>query len=148
MIVKHADVTQAVIGLFYQVYNVLGYGFLEGVYSNAMALAGRKLGLEILREVPICVRFEGSIVGKYYADMVVNHAVIAEVKACRSLAEEHEAQLLNYLKATEFEVGLLLNFGPRAQIKRLVYDNEKKGGMSWCNTDAHGFTRKNTDKNR
>ena len=142
MKLKHADITDAVIGLFYHVYRTLGYGFLEKVYGNAMALAGRKIGLEILQEEPIRVYFEGSVVGKYEADLIVNGAVIAELKACKNLAQEHEAQLLNYLKASRFEVGLLLNFGPAPQFKRMIYDNEKKGSLSWLkkelDTDEHG----------
>jgi GxxExxY protein len=128
---KHADITGPLIEIFYQVYRSLGYGFLERVYCNAMAVAGRKLGFEIALESPIRVHFEGSVIGEYYADLLVNHAVIVELKACRALAVEHEAQLLNYLKATPYEVGLLLNFGPKAQYKRMVYENSRKGDMSW-----------------
>jgi GxxExxY protein len=128
---KHANVTGPLIELFYQVYLSLGYGFSERVYSNAMVIAGRKLGLDIAQEVPIRVYFEGSVIGEYHTDMLVNNSVIVELKACRVLALEHEAQLLNYLKATPYEVGFLLNFGPQPQYKRMVYENSRKGNMSW-----------------
>ena len=131
MELKHAAVTDAVIGLFYQVYRTLGYGFLERVYANAMALAGRKRGLVIVQEAPIRVHFEGAVIGKCYPDLIVNDSVIAELKACKNILPEHEAQLLNYLKASRFEVGLVLNFGPRSEFKRLVLENERKGGLSW-----------------
>jgi len=88
---KHAEITKALIGLYYQVYRTLGYGFLERVYGNAMTVAGRKLGLEIVQEAPLPVHFEGSVIGEYHADLLVNHAVIAELKACRTLAPAHEA---------------------------------------------------------
>jgi len=128
---KHEEITRKLIGLYFQVYGALGYGFLEQVYRNAMAMAGRKAGLEMAQEVPIRVQFEGSIIGEYKADLVVNQAVIAELKACQTLAPAHEAQLLNYLKASRFEVGLLLNFGPKPQYKRMIYDNNRKGSLSW-----------------
>ena len=131
MQLKHEEITRKLIGLYFQVYGALGYGFLEQVYRNAMAMAGRKAGLEIAQEVPIRVQFEGSIIGEYKADLVVNQAVIAELKACQTLAPAHEAQLLNYLKASRFEVGLLLNFGPKPQYKRMIYDNNRKGSLSW-----------------
>ncbi len=128
---KHAEVTKTLIGVFYEVYRKLGYGFLERVYGNAMTLGAGKLGLEIVREYPIRIHYEGSVIGEYQADLVVNNAVIAELKACRGIAPEHEAQLLNYLKASRFEVGLLFNFGPEPQYRRMVYDNSRKGGLAW-----------------
>ena len=131
MQLKHEEITRKLIGLYFQVYGALGYGFLEQVYRNAMAMAGRKAGLEMAQEVPIRVQFEGSIIGEYKADLVVNQAVIAELKACQTLAPAHEAQLLNYLKASRFEVGLLFNFGPKPQYKRMIYDNNRKGSLSW-----------------
>jgi len=140
MTLKHAETTKAIIGLFYQVYQTLGYGFLEDVYRKAMALAGRKLGLNADLKARIRIHFDGTVIGRYYPDLVVNDAVIVELKACKTLAPEHEAQLLNYLKASSFEVGLLLNFGPKAEFRRLVYDNDKKGNLSWIQR-----TRKITD---
>jgi GxxExxY protein len=117
---------------FYRVYNELGYGFLEKVYGNALAIALRKPGLTVVQQFPIDVYFDGEIVGQYQADLVVNDAVIVELKAARILSPEHEAQLLNYLKATRYEVGLLLNFGAeKAEVKRKAFSNERKGSLSW-----------------
>ena len=128
---KHKDITELIIKAFYMVYNTLGYGFLEKVYQNALVIELRKLGLEVIPEACIKVYYNGQVVGEYFADLLVAGLVIVEIKAVRTLAPEHEAQLLNYLKATPYEVGLLLNFGPKPQIKRKVYDNELKGGLSW-----------------
>jgi GxxExxY protein len=128
---KHAEITQRIISAFYTVYNALGYGFLEKVYVNALRLELRKSGLQVVQEAAIGVHYNGQVVGEYFADLVVNDLVLVEVKAVRTLAEDHEAQLLNYLKATPFEVGLLLNFGPKAEIKRKAFDNVYKGSLNW-----------------
>jgi GxxExxY protein len=128
---KHEEITGPLIELFYHVYRTLGYGFLEKVYAGAMIVAGQRLGLQIVDEVPIRVTFEGATVGEYHADLVVNDAVVVELKAARTLVPEHEAQLLNYLKATRYEVGFLFNFGPTPQYKRMAFDNSRKGGLSW-----------------
>ena len=127
----HGQVTELLIRAFYQVYRELGYGFLERVYENALAIAARNLGMEIRQQVPIRVHYQGIVVGDYSADLLANNVVIAELKATKALAEEHEAQLLNYLKATPYEVGLILNFGPIPQHKRKVYENHRKGNLSW-----------------
>jgi GxxExxY protein len=128
---KHADITDKIINAFYTVYNTLGYGFLEKVYRNAMAIELGKQGLAVTPEAPITVYYAGQVVGEYFADLLVAGAVIVELKAVRQLADEHEAQLLNYLKATPYEVGLLLNFGPKPAIKRKAFDNSRKGSMQW-----------------
>lgn len=128
---KHTDVTQKIIGAFFKVYNTLGYGFSERVYQNALVIELLALGLKVEVQKQIAVYYAGTMVGEYYADIVVNGVVIVELKAVPRLLPEHEAQLLNYLKATPIEVGLLLNFGPRAQHERKVYDNELKGSLSW-----------------
>jgi len=128
---KHGEVTELILKAFYQVYGELGYGFLEKVYENSLAIAARKLGLAVVQKAPINVHFAGEVVGEYIADLLVNDVVIVELKAVRSLANEHEAQLLNYLKATPYEVGLLLNFGPKPQHVRKVFDNRLKGSLSW-----------------
>ncbi len=128
---KHTDITELIIKAFYKVYNALGYGFLEKVYRNALVIELRKLGLEVIPEARIRVYYEGEVVGEYFADLLVAGVVIVELKAMRSLLEEHEAQLLNYLKATPYEVGLLLNFGPKPEIKRKAFDNSRKGSMRW-----------------
>ncbi len=126
---KHSGVTDLIIKAFYTVYNTLGYGFLEKVYVNAMVIELGKLGLHAAHEVAIQVSYAGQIVGEYFADLVVANSVLVEVKAARALAPEHEAQLLNYLKATPVEVGLLLNFGPKPEFKRKVFDNARKPNL-------------------
>ncbi|WP_428656651.1 GxxExxY protein [Runella sp.] len=123
---KHSELTSVIIKSFYKVYNTLGYGFLEKVYENAMMLEMRKLGLLCSKQIPIDVFYEGERVGNYYADIIVENCVILELKAADVLMPEHEAQLTNYLKATDIEVGLLLNFGKEAQSKRKVFSNEYK----------------------
>ncbi len=128
---KHKEITDLIIGAFYTVYNTLGYGFLEKVYENALAIALCKLGLDVVQQAPIHVYYEGHVVGEYFADLLVAGAVIVELKAGRALAAEHEAQLLNYLKATPYEVGLLFNFGAKPEMKRKAYDNARKGGLLW-----------------
>lgn len=131
MLVKHEKLTEQIIQAFYTVYHTLGYGFLEKVYENSLAIELRKLGLGVVQQAEIKVYYAGVVVGEYYADLLVADAVIVEIKAARALLAEHEAQLLNYLKATPYEVGLLLNFGLKPEIKRKVYDNERKEGLSW-----------------
>ena len=122
----HADLTREIIGAFYHVSNTLGYGFLEAVYQNALAMTLRKRGHQIDARQPVDVYFEGVVVGNYFADLIVNNLVIVELKSAESLCEANEAQLLNYLRATEIEVGLLLNFGPKPQVKRKVFPNSRK----------------------
>lgn len=126
---KHTGITESIIKAFYTVYNTLGYGFLEKVYQNALTIELRKLGLEVTEGARIAVYYDDVMVGEYYADLLVAGAVIVELKAVSKLAEDHEAQLLNYLKATPYEVGLLLNFGPHPEIKRKAFDNTRKGAM-------------------
>ena len=128
---KHTDLTEKIIQAFYTFYNALGYGFLEKVYENSMAIELRKLGIKYLQQAPINVHYENEMVGEHFADLLVDNRVIVEIKATKALAEEHEAQLLNYLKATPYEVGLLINFGPKPEIKRKAFDNDRKGSMSW-----------------
>jgi GxxExxY protein len=136
----HGETTGPLIDLFFYVYKTLGFGFLERVYMNSMAVAGKRMGLDIQMHYPIQVRFNGTVVGNYVADLLVNNAVIAELKTVSILTPQHEAQLLNYLKATEFEVGILFNFGPNARYKRMVFENSRKGNLSWIKplTNADG----------
>lgn len=122
----HADVTGRIIGVFYDVYNELGHGFLESVYQAAMEVALAEAGMTVGRQVPVPVWFRGRSIGEFFADLLVENVVLVELKAVRTLEPSHEAQLLHYLRATPFEVGLLLNFGPKPQVKRLVYDNPRK----------------------
>jgi GxxExxY protein len=122
----HEDITEKIIGSFYKVYNTLGYGFLEKVYENAMAIELRKSGLKVVQQENIKVFYESTEVGDYYADLLVDDLVIVELKAAKSICEEHEAQLVNYLKATTIEVGLLLNFGKEPEFKRKIFQNHLK----------------------
>ena len=120
---KHTELTEQVIEVFYKVYNTLGHGFLEKVYENAMFHELTSMGLDVKRQHPINVFYDGVEVGSYYADLLVEGLVILELKAAESICEEHEYQLINYLKATDMEVGLLLNFGKKPQVKRKVHSN-------------------------
>ena len=126
MAFKHAEVTDRILRAFYTVYNELGYGFLEKVYENAMAIELRKLGLSVRQQAPITVSYSAQTVGEYLADLVIEDKVIVELKSSQALTDTHEAQLLNYLKATKYEVGLLLNFGPKPERRRKIYDNPLK----------------------
>lgn len=130
MPMKNEEITQKVIGCFYTVYNRLGYGFLESVYQRALLIELRKQGLKAISPYPITIFYDKLVVGEFEADLVVEDCIILELKAVRLLLNEHEAQLLNYLNATGFEVGLLLNFGPQAQIRRKVFDNARKKYLS------------------
>jgi GxxExxY protein len=123
---KYKDLTEKIIKAFYQVYNTLGYGFLEKIYENALLIELNKLGLKSVAQSPIKVFYENNLVGEYFADILVENKVIVEIKSAKNIAAEHEAQLLNYLKATEIEVGLLLNFGPKAEVKRKAFENTRK----------------------
>jgi GxxExxY protein len=123
---KHAGVTEKIIGIFYDVYNELGYGFLECVYEESLVIALHEAGLAANRQIPLPVWFRGHKVGEFRADLLVEHCVLLELKSARSLDPAHEAQLLHYLKSTEVEVGMLLNFGVRPQFRRLLFDNERK----------------------
>jgi GxxExxY protein len=123
---KHAEITEGIIGVFYNVYNELGYGFLESVYETCMAIGLTEAGFQVQRQRPISVWFRERRVGEFFADLVVNEQVIIELKSTHTLDRAHEAQLLHYLKATDVEVGILLNFGDRPQFKRLLFDNPRK----------------------
>ena len=122
----HGEVTDLILKAFYHVYNTLGYGFLEKVYENALKLTLKKWGLSVSQQQPIKVYFEGEEIGEYFADLIVVEKVIIELKAADSICPAHESQLLNYLKATDIEVGLLLNFGPKAEFRRKIFFNERK----------------------
>ena len=123
----HEEITDIVIKSFYTVYNKLGYGFLERVYENALLLELRQRGLNCSKQIPIEVYYESVSVGSYFADILVEDKVILELKAGDgALIEEHELQLINYLKATDKEVGLLLFFGKKPLFKRKIFTNENK----------------------
>ncbi|MBL8189358.1 MAG: GxxExxY protein [Acidobacteria bacterium] len=123
---KHGDLTERIIGVFYDVYNELGHGYLEAIYREAMMIALTQVGFKVECEVPLKVWFRGQNIGNFKADLTVDGVVILELKAARMLDSVHEAQLLNYLRATEIEVGLLFNFGPKPSFKRVAFDNARK----------------------
>ena len=123
---KHSDLTDIIIGVFYDVYNELGFGFLESVYRNALKLALIEKGLSVEAEKAIWVYFRGTRVGDFRADLIVNGVVLLELKTAEAIAMAHEAQVLNYLRSTDLELGLILNFGPKPQVRRLFFDNERK----------------------
>ncbi len=125
-LLKHSDLTDKIIGTFYEVYNELGFGFLESVYEEAMKIALESKGLKVEQQFPVPVWFRGRKVGSFEADLVVNELVIIELKAVRAIDDAHIAQLLNYLRATEIEVGLVLNFGHKAEFRRKAFDNNRK----------------------
>lgn len=122
---KYSDLTQTIIGLF-DVYNELGFGFLESVYRKALRLSLEAKGLKVEAEVPVPVFFRGTNVGDFRADLVVNQLILLELRTAETIVIAHEAQLLNYLRATTLELGLILNFGPKPQVRRLLFDNERK----------------------
>lgn len=122
----HSALTDKIIGAYYKVYNTLGHGFLEKVYENALAFELRKLGLQVEQQKPVKVYYEHQLVGRYFADIIVADLIIIELKAAEALNPAHEAQLGNYLKATEIEVGLLLNFGIKPEFRRRIFTNDRK----------------------
>jgi len=126
MEILHKDITDKIIKAFYNVYNTLGYGFLEKVYENSMLLELTEMGLSVQKQYPIDVYYKEKLVGSYFADLMIEEKVIVELKAAESICEEHEFQLINYLKATEIEIGLLLNFGKEPQFKRKIFTNNPR----------------------
>ena len=130
---QHKELTDKILHAFFKiVYAQLGYGFLEKVYENALALALQSMGLGVQQQKRIEVYFQGCVVGEYFADLVVEDVIILEIKAAKRIIRDHEAQLLNYLRSTPYEVGLLLNFGPKPDFRRKVYDNDRKT-ITWKN---------------
>jgi len=123
---KYKEITDIILKSFYEVYNELGDGFLESVYGNALYIVLTGYGLCVERQKNISVFFRGNMIGDFKADLIINKKVIVELKAVRALDPAHEAQLINYLKATNIEVGLLLNFGRKSEFKRFVFDNKRK----------------------
>ena len=122
----HGNLTERIIGEFYDVFNSLGHGFLESIYEEAMTITLRDRGLRVDRQVPVTVHFRGRAIGLYKADLIVESSVILELKASRGIDLQHEAQLINLLRATNLEVGLLMNFGARPSFRRLVFENGRK----------------------
>ena len=131
MTYPHQELTEKIIGCFYTVYNTLGYGFLEKVYERAMMIELRLAGLDPVNQQPVTVYYHGQVVGEYSSDIMVNGAVICELKAAATIITEYSCQLINYLKSTRVEVGLILNFGPTPQIQRRIFTNDRK---QWLTT--------------
>ena len=123
---KHKELTGKIIRVFYEVYDELGHGFLESVYQRCLGMALREADLAVCWPIAIPVWFRGEQVGRFEGDMLVEKIVLLELKAVRTLDGSHQAQLLNYLRATDIEVGLLLNFGVKPEFKRLLFDNSRK----------------------
>ncbi len=121
--------TDGIIAAFYDVYNTLGYGFLERVYQNALYQELKRRGFKCEAQYKVKVYFKGQEIGEYFADILVNNHIILELKAVDSICNEHELQLINYLKATEIEVGLLLNFGEKPQVRRKLFTNDRKNNL-------------------
>jgi GxxExxY protein len=122
----HKELTDAILKTFYDVYNELGYGFLEKVYQNSMYIELQSRGFDVEAQKQIKVHYKGIVVGEYYADLVVNELVILELKAADAIVDEFEWQLVNYLRGTAMEVGLLLNFGKKPEFRRKVFENSRK----------------------
>jgi GxxExxY protein len=122
----HKELTNKIINCFYTVYNTLGFGFLERVYENSLLIELRKQGIKAEKQKPIRVYYTEQLVGEYFADIVVSDSIIVELKAAECIIEEHELQLINYLKGTDKEIGLLLNFGKRPEFRRKIFTNDRK----------------------
>ncbi len=124
--ILHKELSESILKVFYDVYNELGYGFLEKVYQNAMYLELKSQGFKVEPQKQIKIYYKNELVGVFFADLLINDLIILELKACDSLVKAHYVQTLNYLKATNIEIGLLLNFGERPEIKRLIFTNNRK----------------------
>ncbi len=122
---KYEELTKEVIRVFYKVYNTLGYGFLERVYENALRIEFKKAGIDFACQVPVRVFYDEEVIGEYVADFVVDGKVVVEIRANVGLGVSDESQLLNYLRCTGLEVGLLLNFGKKAEVKRKVFETAR-----------------------
>ncbi len=122
----HKELTESIIKVFYDVYNELGFGFLEKVYQNSLYLELKARGFEVEAQKQIKVHFKGFEVGEYYADLLVNNTIILELKAVEAIVPEFEHQLINYLRGTDKEVGLLLNFGLKPEFRRKIFENSRK----------------------
>ena len=125
-IMLYSEITDKIINSFYKVYNVLGYGFLEKVYENAFIIELKSSGFKVLQQQNIKVYYENQVVGDYFADIIVNDLIILEIKAAEGLRDENKAQLINYLKATNKQVGFLFNFGKKPDFKRAIFSNERR----------------------
>ena len=123
---RHGEITRRIVGVFFEVYGELGYGYLEAIYRAAMMIALREAGLLVQPEIELEARFRGRSIGNFRADLLIENVVLVELKAARGIDSAHIAQLLNYLRCTALETGLILNFGPHPQIRRLIFTNDRK----------------------
>lgn len=126
----HKKITDDILKVYFDIYNHLGYGFLEKVYQNAMYFELQKKGYKVEAQKSIKVYLKGQLIGEYYADLLIEDRIIIELKACELIMSVHVAQLMNYLKATKVEVGLLLNFGEEPEFKRIIYTNDRKKNLN------------------
>jgi len=122
----HKKLSDSILKIYYEVYNNLGYGFLEKVYQNAMYLELKNQGYNVEPQKQIKVYYKEMVVGEYYADLLIDDTIILELKACECLMDAHKAQLINYLRATDIEIGMLLNFGETPEFKRFIYTHDRK----------------------
>ena len=134
-VLLHEEITGKIIKAFFNVYNEPGYGFLEKVYEKSLLYELQLMGLAADNQTPIKVEYKNKNVGDYFADIIVEEKVIIELKAIECIIPEHEVQLVNYLKATNIEVGILLNFGPKPQYKRRVLTEEYKNKIKITDAD-------------
>jgi GxxExxY protein len=118
---KYREITEKILSCFYNVYNELGYGFLEKVYENSLLYELKQNGLKCIKQKPIKAYYKSQVVGEYFADLVVENKIILELKAVESIKKEHEHQLVNYLRSTDMNIGLLLNFGKKPEFKRKIF---------------------------
>jgi len=142
----HKELTDKIIKAFYDVYNELGFGFLENVYQNALYFELINKQLKVETQKPIKVYYQNQLVGNYKADLIVNDTIILELKAVEFLVEEHELQLINYLKATNIEIGLLLNFGKKPEIRRKIFTNDRKKICENLVQSVSSVCKKNVEK--
>ena len=126
MELKHKNITEIIIKAYFEVYNELGFGFLESIYESALSIALSDKGLGVERQKDVSVYFRGQLIGVFRPDLIIEDKVIIEFKAVKHLLPEHEAQILNYLKSTDIEVGMLINFGQTTKFKRFVFENSRK----------------------
>ena len=122
----YQDKTDKIIKIFFDVYNALGYGFLEKVYESALAIELSKNGFNVKRQCPVKVHYDGQMIGEYYCDMVIDDLILIELKSVEALVIAHKRQTINYLKSTELEVALLLNFGDTPKFERFLFTNDRK----------------------
>lgn len=124
--IKYERLTREIIKCFYEVYNELGSGFLESIYQNALYIVLNEHGLSSEKQYPLCVYFRKRMIGEFRVDLIIEEKILIEVKAVSNLRKEHTAQIINYLKATDIEVGLLMNFGDKPIFKRFIFDQKRK----------------------